>query len=156
MNHYFLLYSLIIYVGILISLFLIKKYLRIQYDRRTMMASTVAILWIAFTTFFISSEPFLTFKEGDNIVKSATLLIVVLGVNALVQFILWISYVMISSRNILKLPRFILNILAIIVVFIALLIGVKQRRMVEVNRLSLSSWPRDDGSEARDSNVIRK
>lgn len=139
MNHYFLLYSLIIYVGILISLFLIKKYLRIQYDRRTMMASTVAILWIAFTTFFISSEPFLTFKEGDNIVKSATLLIVVLGVNALVQFILWISYVMISSRNILKLPRFILNILAIIVVFIALLIGVKIIFDQELNGLLVSS-----------------
>lgn len=139
MNHYFLLYSIFIYVGILISLFLIKKYLRIQYDRRTLVSSTVAILWIAFTTFFISSEPFLTFRDGDNVVKSATLLIVVLGVNALIQFILWICYVLISSKNILKLPRFILNILAIIVVFIALLIGVRIIFDQELNGLLVSS-----------------
>jgi len=104
-----------------------------------LVASTIAILWIAITTVFITPEPFLSFKDGDNIVKTATLLIVVLGVNALVQFILWICYAIISSRNILKLPRFILNILAIIVVFVTLLIGVKIIFDRELDGLLVSS-----------------
>ena len=139
MNQHFLLYSSFIYVGILVSLFLIKKYLRIQYDRRTLIASTIAILWIAITTLFITPEPFLAFREGDNLLKTAVLLIVVLGVNALVQFVLWICYAIISYRNILKLPRFILNILAIIVVFVALLIGVRIIFDHELNGLLVSS-----------------
>ena len=139
MNQHFLLYSSFIYVGILVSLFLIKKYLRIQYDRRTLIASTIAILWIAITTLFITPEPFLAFREGDNLLKTAVLLIVVLGVNALVQFVLWICYAIISYRNILKLPRFILNILAIIVVFAALLIGVRIIFDHELNGLLVSS-----------------
>ena len=139
MNQHFLLYGSFIYVGILVSLFLIKKYLRIQYDRRTLIASTIAILWIAITTLFITPEPFLAFREGDNLLKTAVLLIVVLGVNALVQFVLWICYAIISYRNILKLPRFILNILAIIVVFVALLIGVRIIFDHELNGLLVSS-----------------
>ena len=139
MHQHFLLYSFIEFVGILVFLFLLKKTLKIPYDRRTLVACSLAIIWIAITTIFITPSPFSEFQDGDYIVKSATLLIVVLGVNAIVQFILWVSYAVIRSRNILKVPRFLFNILAVVLVIIALLAGIKIIFNQELNGLLVTS-----------------
>jgi len=136
----FLLYSCIVYVGILVILFFLKKSLSIPYDRRTLVASTTAIIWIAITTIFISPTPFSDFQGDDTyIIKAATLLIVVLGVNAVVQFVLWVFYALIRSRNIMKVPRFLFNILAVILVIVAFLAGVKLIFNQELNGLLVTS-----------------
>jgi len=139
MNQLFLIYSCIIYVGILGILFLLKKSLSIPYDRRTLLASTSAIIWIAITAIFISPVPFSEYQTGGPVIKAATLLIVVLGVNAIVQFILWVFYAMIRSRNIMKVPRFLFNILAVILVIVALLAGIKIIFNQELNGLLVTS-----------------
>ena len=64
---------------------------------------------------------------------------VVLGVNAIVQFILWVFYAVIRSRDILKVPRFLFNILAVILVIIAFLAGVKIIFNQELNGLLVTS-----------------
>ncbi len=121
MNGSLIIYSLGFYILVITVSILFKRSLGISYDRKTLVSSTIALIFalIAGVGFGIDRIAELNPNPNDGsgwAVKFLALGTIVFLTNAIVQFVFWMLFAMIRYRNWAKLPRFLFNIFAILIV----------------------------------------
>ena len=108
---------LIFYSAILfISVFFKRRY-QVDYDRKTLLAGLLLVVvsmlaWQigGFDKIFIIDDSALIH------VKIWRFILIVLGANAVVQLVMWLSYTFVTVNDIVKMPRFIFNIFALLII----------------------------------------
>ncbi len=119
---------LIYYASVLcISVFFKRRY-QIGYDRKTLLSGLIMVLVSLLAWQFGNFEGgiFEFDKQAPFVSNMWRFSVIVFGANAFIQFFLWLTYTSITSNDIVKMPRFIFNILALVILTIVLLYSVNK------------------------------
>lgn len=120
-----------------ISVFLKRRY-RVGYDRKTLVSGLLfmivsMVIWRLGEITSWQAET-MTYRN-----KIHWFIIIVLGSNSLVQFILWLIYTFIRKHDLAKMPRFIFNIFSFLIFTGVLLYSLKTLFNVDLSGLLITS-----------------
>lgn len=142
MNGNFFFYSVGLFVFVITVSILLKRALRIHYDRRTLIANVLSIVIATITWFVFAVDPLSELFEETGSTwqqKLMALLAIVFISNALIQFLFWFGYAIIRHRDWIKMPRFLFNIFSFIIIIGVLLISIKEIFNQELDGLLVTS-----------------
>ncbi len=125
MNGNIFLYTGALFVLVLVVSVYFKRAMGISYDRKALLSNLIAFL-TATVAYFLGDLDIHNLENLSDPHKVFATIVLILIINGVIQFGLWITYALLHYRRWLKLPRFVFDILAffIVVVVILILIGV--------------------------------
>lgn len=124
MNEDLFLYSLGLFVLVILLGIYFKRKWKTPYDRKALLSSTLALIATAFTAFFIQID-WRNVTDLSPQEKIIAAVLIVLCANALIQFIFWISYTTIRRKGWVKMPRFLFDIFSFIIILGVILYSIQ-------------------------------
>ena len=136
-------YSVGLFVLVITVSILLKRVLRIPYDRRTLVANVFSIVISVITCVVLDIDPLAEFGEKQTgtgfLYKLMALLAVVFFFNALIQFLFWAAFALIRHKNLVKMPRFLFNIFAFLFIIGITLYSIRDIYDQELDGLLVTS-----------------
>ncbi len=117
MNGVLLFANIYLVLVLALSIFLKRRY-EVRYDRKTIFSAFLFLLvaLILWKWGDMQSSIFNNQIDPSSIQKWTKLLILVFASNAIIQFIFWSIFTIIRKNDLVKMPRFIFNIFALLVI----------------------------------------
>lgn len=109
------LYSAGLYITVLVLSVVFKRLLGISYDKKLLVSNTIAFFIACFTFLFFK----LDFSQLDNWNLASRFLafvVIIFSGNAFIQFVFWLIINFFKKTNLAKLPRFVFDIMAFILI----------------------------------------
>lgn len=126
------------YAFILVLSVFLKRNFKIAYDRKTLLSGLLLVItglcvWLLPN---IASEPDFSISFESKI---AWLFLISMGTNALIQCLFWLFYTFIRHNGLVKMPRFIFNIIGIVILVGVVLYTLKYLFDVNLSGLLVTS-----------------
>ncbi len=118
------LYSLCLYVLVLITSVFLKRSWRESYDRKTLLSNTIAFLTtsIAIWIYQVDFSDITVFSFRDKVLA---FLVIVFAANGIIQFLFWLGYTVIRKKNWVRMPRFLFDIFSFFIILGVILYSVQ-------------------------------
>lgn len=124
MNEELFLYSLGLFLIVLVLSLVFKRRWKAPYDRKAISSSTLALIATSLSIFYFrinwSDIPSMNSQH-----KVVVAIVIVLTANALIQVLFWIGFTFIRQRGWVKMPRFLFDIFSFIIILGVLLYTVQ-------------------------------
>ncbi len=120
-----ILISIIVYFGLLVvAAISFKRSYKVDYDRKSLIAGLLLVVAAVFIWFFadLSDDP--TAEESTTNKVYWLILFTLIG-NVVIQTIIWLFYVFIRKNDLLRIPRFMFDIIGSILLIAIILFGLK-------------------------------
>lgn len=139
MNTSWIFLSLILGVLALVFAVILKRTLHVRYDKRSIRSLLFGLVvsYLIYGFGDIGDSPY-----ADGLTTSQQIawsLIIVLLSHAVIQYVLWLVWVLFKKYNLIKLPRFVFNLIALIVVIGTILFVLKNVHNLELTGLLVTS-----------------
>ena len=130
--------AVIYFFTVTLFLNLLQRRYRIPYDRKVVI-SALLLLLAAFSIWWIPNIEQTPQVNMNFYSKLAWITLLSFGVNTIVQLIFWILYTVITRNDLVKMPRFIFNIVALVILVCSVLFLVKYFFAISLSGLLVTS-----------------
>ncbi len=138
MEYNVVLISIVFLVMACVTAVFLKRKWHVSYDRKSLLAPLMAVLVISVLYFSgLLAEGIFDSTTWET--KTAWLLVVIFGINGILQFMFWLLWSILSRFHFMRLPRFVFNMMIFAIFVGAILYSIKHIYGVELKGLLVTS-----------------